>query len=111
MPNKKLIFRAVFLSALVLATIASAAVAQNYPVKAIHIVVPFPPGGGTDVIGRLFGQMLASRVGQQVVVDNRAGAGGRVGAEYVARSSADGYTLLVTTDATIITAPSLFPKL
>ena len=84
---------------------------QSYPVRALRMVVPFPPGGGTDVIGRLLAQKLTSSLKQQVVVDNRAGAAGRIGAEYVAKSAPDGYTLLMATTTVIITAQALFPKL
>ena len=85
--------------------------AQTYPVKPIRLVVPFPPGGGTDVIGRVLAQHLTRTLGQSVVVDNRAGAAGRIGAEFVAHAPADGYTLLMATTTVIITAPALFPKL
>ena len=85
--------------------------AQAYPSKPIRLVVPFPPGGGTDVIGRLIAQKLSASLGQQVLVDNRAGAAGRIGAEYVARAPADGYSLLMATTTVIMTAPALFPKL
>jgi tripartite-type tricarboxylate transporter receptor subunit TctC len=85
--------------------------AQTYPVRTVRMVVPFPPGGGTDVIGRLIAQKLTVALGQQVIVDNRVGAAGRVGTEYVAHATPDGYTLLMTTTTTIITAPALFAKL
>src|SRR5438067_1440019 len=85
--------------------------AQSYPGKPVRMVVPFPPGGGTDVIGRLIAQKMTAALGQTVVVDNRAGAAGRIGAEVVARSAPDGYTLLMATTTVIITAPALFPKL
>ena len=85
--------------------------AQPYPARPVRMVVPFPPGGGTDVIGRLLAQKLAAALGQQVIVDNRVGAAGRVGTEYVAHAAPDGYTLLMTTTTTIITAPALFAKL
>jgi tripartite-type tricarboxylate transporter receptor subunit TctC len=88
------------------------ALAQPYPSKPIHIVVPFAAGGITDVIGRALGQRLAEAWNQQVVIENRAGGGtGQVGAEYVAKSPPDGYTLLVTADATFITAPHVYSKL
>ena len=87
------------------------AAAQNYPAKSVRMVVPFPPGGGTDIFGRLIAQRLTQTLGQQVIVDNRAGAAGRIGAEYVARTAPDGYTLLMATTTVIITAPALFPKL
>jgi tripartite-type tricarboxylate transporter receptor subunit TctC len=78
------------------------ALAQPYPSKPIHIVVPFAAGGITDVIGRALGQRLAEAWNQQVVIENRAGGGtGQVGAEYVAKSPPDGYTLLVTADAAV----------
>src|SRR5438445_6259748 len=86
--------------------------AQPYPGKPIHIVVPFAPGGITDVLGRALGQRLSEAWGQQVVIENRAGGGtGQVGTEYVAKSAPDGYTLLVTADATFITAPHTYSKL
>jgi tripartite-type tricarboxylate transporter receptor subunit TctC len=79
-------------SALVLA--AGAASAQ-YPNKSIKLIVPYPPGGATDVIGRVVAQRLTTALGQQVVVDNRGGAGGNIGAEAVAKAPPDGYTLLM----------------
>jgi len=85
--------------------------AQSYPSKPIRFIVPFPPGGGTDVIGRLLAQKLTAALGQQFIVDNRVGAAGRLGTEYVAHAAPDGYTLLMTTTTTIITAPALFAKL
>ncbi|MEO7725902.1 MAG: tripartite tricarboxylate transporter substrate-binding protein, partial [Burkholderiales bacterium] len=76
--------------------------AAAYPVKPVRIIVPFPPGGPTDYIARLLAQKLSEVWGQTVVVDNRAGAGGNIGVEMVARSSGDGYTLLVTTTSMVI---------
>jgi len=92
---------------------ARPAIAQEpgYPARAVRMVVPFPAGGGTDVIGRLLAQRLTSSLKQQVIVDNRSGAAGRIGAEYVAKSAPDGYTLLMATTTVIITAQALFPKL
>src|SRR4051812_19582524 len=90
----------------------SPASAQAYPVKPIHIIVPFAAGGITDVIARALGQRLAEAWGQQVVIENRPGGGtGQVGTEYVARSAPDGYTLLVTADATFVTSPHTYSKL
>ena len=74
---------------------ASSALSQSFPSKPIRIIVPFTPGGGNDVFARTFGQKLQERLGQPVVVENKPGAGGNIGAEFVARSAADGYTLLV----------------
>src|SRR5215475_1537812 len=71
------------------------AAAQDYPARPVRLVVPFPPGGSNDVVGRLVATHLANRLGKQVVVDNRGGAGGVIGTEVVAKSPADGYTLLV----------------
>jgi tripartite-type tricarboxylate transporter receptor subunit TctC len=75
---------------------APAVQAQNYPVKPVRIVVPTAPGGGTDLIGRLLAQNLSSQLGQQFIVDNRGGAGTTIGTAAVAKSPADGYTLLLT---------------
>lgn len=72
-----------------------AAMAQEYPTKPVRLVIPYPPGGATDVIGRVIAQKLSSTMGQQFVVDNRPGAGGSIGAGAVAKAPADGYTLLM----------------
>src|SRR5258705_1270160 len=69
------------------------ATAQDYPVRPVRLIIPFPPGGSNDVVGRLIATHLAERLGKQVVVDNRGGAGGVIGTEAVAKSPADGYTL------------------
>lgn len=84
--------------------------AQTYPDKALRLVVPFAPGGGGDVAGRLLAAKLTEMWSQPVVVENRAGAGGNIGAELVARASPDGYTLLFTSTALVI-APSMSSKL
>ena len=81
---------------------AQSAAAPAYPAKPVRIIVPFPPGGPTDYIARVLAQKLTEAWGQTVVVDNRAGAGGNIGTEMVARSTGDGYTLLVTTTSMVI---------
>jgi tripartite-type tricarboxylate transporter receptor subunit TctC len=88
-----------------------AAHAQTYPAKTVRMVVPFPAGGATDIVGRLIAQKLSESWGHQVVVDNRGGAGGTIGSDAVAKSPPDGYTLLVGTSSTHAVAPSLYPKL
>ena len=98
-------------AALCLATPAFAqAPAPAYPTKPVKLVVPYPPGGPTDIVARLVAQKLSDAMGQQFVIDNRPGAGGNPGAELVARSPADGYTLVVATTAHAIN-PSLFKNL
>ncbi|HET6491921.1 MAG TPA: tripartite tricarboxylate transporter substrate-binding protein, partial [Burkholderiales bacterium] len=69
--------------------------AQTYPNKSIRLIVPFPPGGPADILSRAIGQKLTESWGQQVVVDNRAGAGGAIGSELAAKAAPDGYTLLM----------------
>ena len=85
--------------------------AQDYPVKSIRLVVPFPPGGGNDTIARLLGQKLAPALGQQVLVDNRPGAGGTIGAEIAAKSPPDGYTLFLAGVASHGINPNLRKRL
>jgi len=93
-------------AALVLAFAAPAA-AQSYPTQPIHLIVPFGPGGGSDIVGRIVGQALQEKLGQAVVVENRPGAGGTIGNEVIARSPVDGYTLGVMTAGQLIQAVML----
>ncbi|HEY4374786.1 MAG TPA: tripartite tricarboxylate transporter substrate binding protein, partial [Burkholderiales bacterium] len=83
--------------------------AQTYPAKPLRLVVPFPPGGGTDIIARTLGERMAADLGQSVIVDNRPGAGTMIGDELVAKSTPDGYTLLIATFAHAVN-PSLQAK-
>ena len=83
----------------------------TYPTKPIHIVVPFPPGGSTDLMARRIAEKLQTAWGQPVIVDNRAGAGGTVGADYVAKSAPDGYTLLMGVTGTNAISGALYPNL
>src|SRR3954466_7810972 len=96
-----------------LAVAAGFAHAQSpaYPVKPVRWVVPFPPGGSADIMGRMIGQDLAKTLGQQVVIENRAGASAIVGSEYVAKSPPDGYTLLQANVSQMTIHPSLYPRL
>jgi tripartite-type tricarboxylate transporter receptor subunit TctC len=84
--------------------------AQQFPSRPIRMVVPFAPGGGTDIIGRQFAARLGEALGQTVAVDNRAGAGGNVGAEIAAKSPADGHTIMFTTNSIAVNV-TLYPKL
>lgn len=101
------------LIALLLAAAAPAVLAQsaaNYPDKPVRLVVPFSVGGALDVVGRLLGQKLSDAWGRPVVIDNRVGAGGNIGAEFVAKSAPDGYTLLMSSVTTMAINMSLTPK-
>lgn len=93
------------------ALLAGSAFAQGYPAKPIRIVVPFAPGGATDLIARVVGQKIGDSMGQQVTIENRLGASGMIGADHVAKSPPDGYTLLMASTAEIAINPSLYPKM
>lgn len=88
-----------------------AAQAQSYPSRPIQLVIPFPPGGATDIVGRLVGKKLGERLGQPMVIENRPGAGTIVGAGYVAKAAPDGYTLLISSGSTFTVNPAITPKL
>ena len=85
--------------------------AQNYPAKPITLVIPFPPGGGTDTGGRILAEQLSKKWGQPVVVENKGGAAGQIGADMVAKAKPDGYTLLLGNIGTQAINPSLYPKM
>ena len=99
------------LSAALLVLPVSSALAQMYPVRPVRMIVPFPAGGATDIVGRLVAQKLSEAWRQQVIVDNRGGAGGTIGSDIAAKSAPDGYTILVATSSTHAIAPSLYSKL
>ena len=101
--------RVLVLGALML--IGSLAAAQDYPARPLRLIVPFPPGGGNDILARAVGQRLAQVVGQQIVVDNRGGAGGELGATLAAGAAADGYTLFLGSLGNLAHNPALKPKL
>src|SRR5215510_14675955 len=96
----------VFLGVLA-AVLSHAGIAQNYPAKAMRIIVHFPPGGPTDLVARSIGQKVTEAWGQQVIVDNRPGAGGVIGVEAVVRSAPDGYTILFATGGSMSIAPAI----
>ncbi len=96
--------------AIALALLSSAALAQTYPAKPVRVVVSFPPGAGVDIVARTVMPRLADALGQQFIVDNRAGASGNLGAEVAARAPADGYTLLFT-PASVASSQALYQKL
>ena len=97
--------------ALALTSCASGAGAQAYPARPVRIVVPFPAGGGADFMARVVGQKLGDALGQTFVVDNRAGAAGVIGTDMVAKSAADGYTLVLGTTGTHATNPAVLANL
>jgi tripartite-type tricarboxylate transporter receptor subunit TctC len=99
------------LFALLLLCVSHMAGAQNYPVKAVRLVVPFAPGGGTDLVARTLAQRLTESLGQTFIVENRGGAGGVIGADLVAKSTADGYTLVMGTPGSMTINPNLTAKM
>ena len=104
----RLACRALCAFALVGSTVCAA---QTWPTKAIKLVIPFPAGGSTDIVGRLLAEKLTTSLGQTVIVENRAGAGGTTGSDVVAKAASDGYTLLIGTSSTHAIAPALYERL
>ena len=107
MSNLSVLLRLVLGS--VLAICCAGAYAQDYPSRPIHLVVPFPAGGGTDVVARTITPAMSEFLGQPVVIDNRPGAGGNVGAEFVARAAPDGYTILLAASTMAVNATLMPP--
>ena len=102
---------AMLLSALLSTLVSVPAAAQAYPSRSVRVVVPFPPGGATDIAARALTERLSDQTGQQFVIDNRPGAGANIGPEIVAKTKPDGYTLLVGTVATHAISTALLPRL
>ena len=99
------------LASIALLVAAAGAIAQSYPARPVTFIVPFSPGGGTDISARTVANKLTAKWGQSVIVENRAGAGGILGADAVAKARPDGYTLLIANVGTQSINPSLYPKL
>jgi tripartite-type tricarboxylate transporter receptor subunit TctC len=99
------------LSAVALCFAATLAQAQAWPSRPIKLIVPFPPGGNVDLSARVLAPELSKELGQPVIVENKAGAGGTLGLDAVAKSAADGYTLGIASPVNHLAAPALYPKL
>jgi tripartite-type tricarboxylate transporter receptor subunit TctC len=112
MPRKsRNVPKVLLLSATLLVALAAAAApawAQDYPNRPITLIVPFPPGGSTTIVGRIIADKMSEALGQQIIVDNRAGAGGTVGSKAAAKSAPDGYTILLGYTGTLAIGPSLY---
>ncbi len=99
-------------AAIAVTSILSPAAAQdNYPQRPITLIIPFAPGGSTDILGRLLAEEMSNRLGQPVIVENKAGAGGNIGGSYVARAKPDGYTLMVAAAGPTVINPSLYDNM
>ena len=90
---------------------AAGAAAQAWPAKPVRLMVPFPPGGSTDIVARIVAQKLSERLGQSIVIENRGGAGGTIGTALIARSAPDGYNLAIASTSTHVVAPGVYSKL
>ena len=102
---------AIGISSIVAAVVDDASAQERYPAKPVRVIVPFPAGGPTDIVGRVFAAKLSELLGQQFVVENRTGGGGNIGTDVVAKAPPDGYTLLVATVSTHAINPGLYKKL
>ena len=99
------------LGAIVLAAASAGAFAQAYPTKPVTIIVPWPPGGPSDIAARPMAKLLSEEMKQTFIIDNRGGAGGNIGSAMVAKAAPDGYTLLITSSAPIVINPSLYKQM
>ena len=115
MKRKHLIFSVVALAAVFIGSALAQSTATNagasYPARPIRMIVPFPAGGATDILARALSQKLGEKIGQPVIVDNRPGAGGTIGADAASKAAADGYTLLLATSSTHSIGPAINPKI
>jgi tripartite-type tricarboxylate transporter receptor subunit TctC len=102
--------RTIFCATLALLALTGAGAAQDYPVRPITLVVPFPPGGSTTIVARIIADKLAESLGQQIVVDNRGGAGGTIATRAVSKTTPDGYTILLGYTGTLAIGPTLYPS-
>jgi tripartite-type tricarboxylate transporter receptor subunit TctC len=107
----KLSRRLVLLAGALTLALPQLAIAQSWPTKPIKLVIPFAAGGTTDILGRLLAQQLTKDLGQNVIVENKGGAGGNIAAEYVAQSPADGYTIMLASGSMLTVNPNLYKKL
>ncbi len=104
-------FRRALCALILLAAVPGVKAAESYPTRPIRFVVPYPPGGTTDILARVIGVKISESMGQQVVVDNRPGAGGNIGTDLVAKAAPDGYTLVVSAVSTLAIGASLYSNL
>src|SRR5262249_10327127 len=111
MTTRRQVLSAIAVSALSPLTISRAAAQQKYPEKPMRMIVPFPPGGPIATMARMTAQELSTRLGQQVVVENRAGGGSTIGTKDVAAAAADGYTLMFGSSGSLAVAPALYSSL
>lgn len=108
MNTRPLLFASLVLAAAVLTSAAGDSLAQSFPTKPIRLIVPAPPGGGTDAVARIIGQKLSESLGQPVMIENRGGANGIIAGEMVAKAAPDGYTLFMIYSGILTISPSLF---
>ena len=108
---KKINCLAILVAAMAVTVPAAPALAQAFPTKPVRLILPYPPGGGSDTIARPLARKISENIGQQVIIDNRGGAGGNIGMEIAAQAAPDGYTIVMGLTAQLAVNPALYPKL